>query len=195
MTRIVVGISGASGACFGRRVLELLRAQRDVATHLILSTAAKRTILHELGIEPDGIADLADDSHPIDDVGAAPASGSFRADGMIVAPCSIRTLSAIAYGQADNLLIRAADVMLKERRPLVLMVRETPLHLGHLRAMTAAAEIGAIIAPPVPAMYVLPRTLDEMVTQTAARALLSLGIECDQLHRWDAGQPQQNTSP
>jgi flavin prenyltransferase len=196
MRRIVVGISGASGAVFGQRVLQLLQRERDAESHLILTDSALRTIRHELDVEPDAICALADHVHAIDDVGAPTASGSFRADAMIVAPCSIRTLSAIAYSQTSNLLIRSADVMLKERRPLVLMVRETPLHLGHLRAMTSATEIGAIIAPPVPAMYTKPTSLDAMITQTAARALGLLGLDSAALVRWPMdGADGQADSP
>ncbi len=189
MKRIIVGISGASGAAFGRRVLELLADLEDMETHLVISAAAARTIAHELDSSPAGLAALADHHHDHADTGAAPASGSFAAHGMIIAPCSIRTLSAIAWGQADNLLIRAADVTLKERRPLVLMVRETPLHLGHLRTMVQASEIGAIIAPPVPAMYARPASLDDMITHTAARALKALGLDIAAAPEWDGLPP------
>ena len=185
MKRIIVGISGASGAAFGRKVLELLAEMEGIETHLVMSAAAARTIAHELDCRPADLAAFADVRHNHADIGAAPASGSFEAHGMIVAPCSIRTLSAIAWGQADNLLVRAADVTLKERRPLLLMVRETPLHLGHLRAMVQATEIGAIIAPPVPAMYARPASLEDMITHTAARALKALGLEVSAAPGWN----------
>jgi flavin prenyltransferase len=195
MKRIVVGVSGASGACFGLCVLQLLQRHGGAETHLILTDAARRTIRHELDVDAGVLARFAHRTHAIDDIGAVTASGSFRADAMIIAPCSIRTLSAVAYGQSANLLIRSADVVLKERRPLVLMVRESPLHLGHLRAMTAAAEIGAVIAPPVPAMYTRPRSLDEMVTQTAARCLGLIGIDCDAMVRWGDASLEQRAEP
>lgn len=174
--RIVVGISGASGAALGLRVLEVL-AEIGVETDLVISTAAERTASEELG--PDGlgrITALATRRHEIRNVGAAIASGSVRTSGMIVAPCSMRTLAAIAHSLSDNLLVRAADVHLKERRPLLLMARETPLHLGHLRAMAAVTEMGAIVMPPVPAFYLKPRDIEAVVDQIARRAvdLLSL---------------------
>ena len=184
MKRIVLAMTGASGAAFGRAALQQLRRMEGVEAHLILSDAARRTIAHELAQGPEEIAALADVVHDVDDIGAAPASGSFPAHGMLVAPCSIRTLSAIAHCNADNLITRAADVMLKERRPLVLMVRESPLHLGHLRAMAAATEAGAIIAPPVPALYAKPADLSEMVEHVAARALSLLGLEAPSAPRW-----------
>jgi flavin prenyltransferase len=185
MQRLIIGISGASGAIYGQRLLELARANPGVETHLILSDAAARTIEHELGLQPEALSELADVQHDNANVGAGPASGSFQALGMIIAPCSIRTLSAIAYSHAANLLQRSADVMLEERRPLILQVRETPLHLGHLRAMTQAAECGAIIAPPVPAFYQHPASLDDMVTQTCARLLGLLGLNTPELRRWE----------
>lgn len=174
--RVVVGISGASGAALGGRVVELLAAGGRCEVHLVVTRSAERTLAHEIG--PDAlkaISALATRRHPIADVGASIASGSFRTMGMIVAPCSIRTLSAIAASAADNLLVRAADVQLKERRRLVLMVRESPLHLGHLRAMAAATEIGAIIAPPVPAFYHKPASLAEAIDHMARRAIDLLG--------------------
>jgi 4-hydroxy-3-polyprenylbenzoate decarboxylase len=174
--RIIVGISGASGAALGVRIVELLAAGGQCEVHLVVTRSAERTLAHEAGPDALGtISGLAARRHPIDDVGASIASGSFRTAGMIVAPCSIRTLSAIAASAADNLLVRAADVQLKERRRLVLMVRESPLHLGHLRAMTAATEIGAIIAPPVPAFYHKPASLDEAIDHMARRAIDLLG--------------------
>jgi 4-hydroxy-3-polyprenylbenzoate decarboxylase len=176
--RIVIGISGASGASIGVRIIELLSEAGGCELHLVVSRAGQRTLAHECGAEALGrISALVARRHPIGDVGACIASGSFRTAGMIVAPCSIRTLSAVANSAADNLLVRAADVQLKERRRLVLLVRESPLHLGHLRAMVAAAEQGAIIAPPVPAFYQKPQSVAEIVDQTARRAVDHLGLE------------------
>lgn len=172
MRRIVVGISGASGAVIGQRIVELLAASGRCEVHLVVSCAGERTLAQEAG--PEALARLSAlvaRRHPVEDIGAGIASGSFRVAGMIVAPCSIRTLSAIAASASDNLLVRAADVQLKERRRLVLLVRETPLHLGHLRAMVAATEHGAIIAPPVPAFYRRPRSVAELVDHTARRAI------------------------
>lgn len=175
--RIVVGISGASGAMLGIRIVHLL-AEAGCETHLVVSRSAERTIAHEIGPQALSEArDLASCCHSIDDVGATIASGSFRTAGMIVAPCSMRTLSAIAISAAENLLVRAADVHLKERRRLVLLTRETPLHLGHIRMMAAATEIGAIIAPPVPAYYRKPRSVMEIVDHTARRAIDLLGLD------------------
>lgn len=176
--RVVVGISGASGAAIGVRIVELLAAAGGIEVHLVLSAAAERTLAHEVGPQAAAaLGGLAARHHAIDDIGASIASGSFGTAGMIVAPCSIRTLAAIAASHAANLLVRAADVHLKERRPLVLLVRETPLHLGHIRAMAEATEIGAIVAPPVPAFYLKPQSVAEMVDQIARRAisLLKLG--------------------
>ncbi|MEP0322099.1 UbiX family flavin prenyltransferase [Bauldia litoralis] len=177
-TRIVVGISGASGAALGIRVIEILSEDAGCELHLVVTPGGERTLRHEIGPDAlDQLDRLVCQRHPIDDVGASIASGSFRIDGIIVAPCSIHTLTAIATSAADNLLIRAADVSLKERRRLVLLVRETPLHLGHLRAMAAATEYGAIIAPPVPAFYLRPRSVDEIVDQLARRAIALLDIK------------------
>jgi 4-hydroxy-3-polyprenylbenzoate decarboxylase len=175
--RVVVGISGASGACLGLRILELLAEAGSIETHLVISRAGRQTLRHELG--PQGLERVEASAaivHPIGAIGASIASGSFATQGMIVAPCSIRTLSAISCCLSDNLLTRAADVHLKERRPLVLLVRESPLHLGHLRAMTAATEMGAIVALPVPPFYQAPRTIDMMVDQMARRALEPLKL-------------------
>jgi 4-hydroxy-3-polyprenylbenzoate decarboxylase len=175
--RVIVGISGASGAMLGIRIVELLAAA-DCETHLVVSRSGEKTIAHEAG--PDAlhrIQALAFRRHPIEDVGATIASGSFRTSGMIVAPCSMRTLSAIATGAADNLLVRAADVHLKERRRLVLLARETPLHLGHIRMMAAATEMGAIVAPPVPAYYRRPQSVTEIVDHTARRAIDLLDLD------------------
>ncbi len=172
---VIVGISGASGAGLGVRIVELL-AER-CAVHLVVSSAAERTLAEEVGAEaPARLRALAARHYPHSDIGAAIASGSFPVAGMIVAPCSMRTLSAIAYGQLDNLLARAADVQLKERRRLVLLARESPLHLGHLRAMLQATEIGAIIAPPLPAFYLKPQSIAEIVDQIACRAINLLNL-------------------
>jgi 4-hydroxy-3-polyprenylbenzoate decarboxylase len=181
--RIIVGISGASGAIYGVRLLELLRPA-GIETHLVISRSAQITLAHEVGRKPAEIAALADAVHQPQDIGAAIASGSFRTLGMIVAPCSMRSLAEIATGTTTTLLTRAADVVLKERRRLVLLVRETPLHLGHLRAMCAATEIGAVIYPPVPAFYAHPVSIAEMIDHTLGRALDLFGLELGIVRRW-----------
>jgi 4-hydroxy-3-polyprenylbenzoate decarboxylase len=174
---VIVGISGASGAAIGARIVERLAENPRCAVHLVVSPAAERTLAEEVGADALArLGTIAFRRHAHSDIGASIASGSFPGGGMIVAPCSIRTLSAIAYGQLDNLLVRAADVQLKERRRLVLLVRESPLHLGHLRAMTQAAEIGAIIAPPLPAFYLKPKSLADVVDQIACRAINLLNL-------------------
>jgi 4-hydroxy-3-polyprenylbenzoate decarboxylase len=183
--RVVVGVSGASGAAIGLRIVEIL-GERGVDVHLIVSRAAELTLAEEVG--PDALArlrGLAKHVHDIDSVGATIASGSFPTRGMIVAPCSMRTLAAIAHCLADNLITRAADVHLKERRPLVLLTRETPLHLGHLRAMVAATEAGAIVMPPVPAFYLKPASLDAAVRQIACRAVDLLRAFRPAARPWD----------
>ncbi|HYH20931.1 MAG TPA: UbiX family flavin prenyltransferase [Azospirillum sp.] len=184
--RIVVGISGASGVILGVRLLEILR-RIGVESHLVISRAAEVTLAHETDLKPAQVRALAAVNHAAADIGAAIASGSFRTMGMIVAPCSIRTMSEIASGVTSSLLTRAADVMLKERRPLVLLVRETPLHLGHLRTMTQLAEMGAVVAPPVPAFYAKPQSLDDMVNHTVGRALDLFGLDAGIVNRW--GEP------
>ena len=181
--RLIVGISGASGIVYGVRVLEAL-AKSEVETHLVMSKSAEVTLAYELSRKVAEVQALADFVHPIGDIGAAISSGSFKTEGMIVAPCSIRSLSEIAAGTTGNLLTRAADVVLKERRRLVLLVRETPLHLGHLRSMAAATEMGAIVMPPVPAFYQKPQTIDDIVNQTVGRALDLFGIEVGLVKRW-----------
>jgi len=178
-----VGISGASGAAYGVRALELLQ-EAGVETHVIISRAASLTLTQETGLKPADVAAKASAAYAVQDVGAAIASGSFVTDGMLIAPCSVRTLSEIVTGVTASLLTRAADVTLKERRRLVLMVRETPLHLGHLRSMVAATEMGAVILPPVPALYAQPASIDAMVTQTVGRALEVLGVENAAVARW-----------
>ena len=182
--RLIVGISGASGSVYGIRLLAMLR-QLDVETHLVLSNSAQVTLGHESELAADDLRAMADCSYPQADIGASIASGSFRTLGMVVAPCSIKTLSEIATGVTSSLLTRAADVVLKERRRLVLMVRETPLHLGHLRSMAAVTEAGAIVYPPVPAFYAKPATLEEMVDQTLGRVLDLFGLESPSVRRWD----------
>jgi 4-hydroxy-3-polyprenylbenzoate decarboxylase len=182
-TRLIIGISGASGVIYGVRLLETLRPL-PVETHLVMTAAAKVTLAHETELTTDQVRGLADFDHPIDAIDAPIASGSFEASGMIVAPCSVRCLSAIATGITSDLLSRAADVVLKERRRLVLAVRETPLHLGHLRSMAAVSEIGAIVAPPVPAFYARPEALDDVINHSVGRWLDLFGIDTGEVKRW-----------
>lgn len=183
--RLVVGISGASGVVYGIRVLEILADQPGVETHLVISRAAALVIAREAERSVEEIEALADVAYHHDDLAAPLASGSFATAGMVIAPCSMKTLSAVANSYAANLIRRAADVTLKERRPLVLVVRETPLHLGHLRLMTQAAEIGALIFPPMPAFYGHPGTIGELIDETLGRVLSHLGVETDLYTRWD----------
>lgn len=182
--RIIIGITGASGALYGIRALQLLQPLSHIETHLVVSSAAYLTCVYEASLAKPALKVLADVTYSIAEVGAAIASGSFKTIGMLVAPCSMRTLSAIAGSASDNLLTRAADVMLKERRRLVLMTREAPLHLGHLRNMIAVTEMGGIIFPPVPAMYQQPQSIDTMVTHSVARALALFGIDIPDLPCW-----------
>lgn len=181
--RIIVGVSGASGAIYARRTLEALKAA-GVETHLVISKAAEMTLAYELGERARDLAALANHVYAIGDVGAPISSGSFRTRGMLIAPASVRTMSEIATGVTTSLLTRAADVVLKERRRLVLMARETPLHLGHLRTMTQLAEMGAIIAPPVPAFYAEPQSVDDIVDQTVGRLLDLFDIDTPLTKRW-----------
>ena len=181
--RLIVGISGASGVIYGVRLLELLRPL-PVETHLVMSRAAEATLAAETDLKPAAVRALADVVHAIGDIAAPISSGSFKTVGMIVAPCSVRSMAEIAQGVTSTLLSRAADVVLKERRRLVLMVRETPLHTGHLRTMTALSEMGAIIAPPVPAFYARPQTLSEMIDQTLGRILDLFGLDSGTVRRW-----------
>ena len=181
--RLIVGISGASGVIYGVRLLQLLR-NAGVETHLVMSKTAEVTFAYETRFKIAEIKALADVTHGIDDMAASISSGSFRTAGMIVAPCSMRSMSEIASGVTSTLLTRAADVTLKERRPLVLMVRETPLHTGHLRTMTALSEIGAIIAPPVPAFYAGAETIEDMVDHTVGRVLDLFEIDVGIVRRW-----------
>jgi 4-hydroxy-3-polyprenylbenzoate decarboxylase len=184
--RLVVGISGASGVILGVRLLETLRSL-SVESHLVISRAAEDTLAHETSLKIADVRALADVSYAAADIGAAIASGSFHTMGMVVAPCSVRTMSEIATGVTSSLLTRAADVVLKDRRRLVLMVRETPLHLGHLRTMTQLAEMGAVIAPPVPAFYAKPQSIDDLVDHTVGRVLDLFGLDSGRLRRW--GEP------
>ncbi|MBX2833309.1 MAG: UbiX family flavin prenyltransferase [Rhodospirillales bacterium] len=181
--RLIIGITGASGVIYGIRFLQLLK-NTPIETHLVLSKAAERTIAYETDFKIREIKEMADILHDNADIGAPIASGSFRARGMVVAPCSMKSLAEVASGVADNLISRAADVMLKERRRLVLMTRETPLHAGHIRNMAQATENGAIIAPPVPAFYARPASLDDMVTQSCGRILDLFDIDLPETARW-----------
>lgn len=181
--RLVVGISGASGVIYGIRMLQTLR-RIGVESHLVVSRSAEVTLAHESSMKVAELRALADVSYAAADIGAAVSSGSFRTLGMVVAPCSVRTMSEIASGVTSTLLTRAADVALKERRRLVLMVRETPLHLGHLRTMTALAEMGAVIAPPVPAFYAKPQGIDDLVDHSVGRVLDLFGLDAGNLRRW-----------
>lgn len=184
--RLIVGISGASGVIYGVRMLQMLRAL-GVETHLVMSKSAQLTLTHETDLNVAEVKALADVTYSNADIGAAIASGSFRVTGMVIAPCSIKTLSEIASGITGSLLSRAADVTLKERRRLVLMLRETPLHLGHLRSMVAVTEAGAIVSPPVPAFYARPASIDEMVDHSVGRVLDLFGIESGAVRRWNPG--------
>jgi flavin prenyltransferase len=186
--RLIIGITGASGTIYGVRLLKLLRPT-DVETHLVLSKSAKITMNQELDIRVSEVAGLADVVHQADNIGATISSGSFRTMGMVIAPCSMHSLAEIATGVTSSLLTRAADVVLKERRRLVLMVRETPLHLGHLKAMVAATEIGAIIYPPVPAFYAKPVSIEQMVDQTLGRVLDLFDVGTDVVNRWEGLAP------
>jgi len=186
---MIVGITGASGVRYGVRMLQVLR-ELPVESHLVLSKAAEMTLAYETDLKPAEVKALADVAYPVGDVGAAISSGSFQTLGMVIAPCSVRSASEIATGVTSNLLTRAADVVLKERRRLVLMLRETPLHTGHLRTMLALSEMGAIIAPPVPGFYAKPESLDEMVDHTVGRVLDLFGLDAGTVRRWgeDAGK-------
>jgi len=181
--RLIIGITGASGVAYAHRLLEVLK-DTAVETHLVVSRAAEMTIAYELEMKTADVKALADKTYAIADVGAAISSGSFRTLGMVIAPCSVRTMSEIATGVTASLLTRAADVVLKEKRRLTLMVRETPLHLGHLRTMTALAEMGAIIAPPLPAFYTEPKTISELIDQSVGRVLDLYDIETPLTKRW-----------
>ncbi|MBD5805425.1 3-octaprenyl-4-hydroxybenzoate carboxy-lyase partner protein [Azoarcus sp. Aa7] len=189
--RIVVGISGASGAIYGIRILEALK-QIGVETDLVMSDSAKRTIAYETDYSINDVKRLASCVHDNNDVGASIASGSFKHAGMIIAPCSIKTLSAVANCFNTNLLIRAADVTLKERRKLVLMLRETPLHLGHLRLMTQATETGAVLVPPLPAFYHRPKTIDDIINQSVTKVLDQFDLDVDLFGRWTGNEESEH---
>jgi 4-hydroxy-3-polyprenylbenzoate decarboxylase len=186
--KVVVGLSGSSGVIYGIRTLEVLAGVADVETHLVVSQSARLTIAAETDLSVSDVEELADEVHGFRNIAAPIASGSFRADAMIVAPCSMKSLSAIVNSYADNLLTRAADVMLKERRPLILMPRESPLHVGHCRLMVDAAQMGAVIAPPMPAFYTRPTTVDEIVDHSVGRVLDLLDLDVGLVRRW-AGLP------
>ena len=181
--RLIVGISGASGVIYGVKLLELLKTT-DVETHLVMTKSAEITLAYEMDMKVSKVKALATKVYGPDDIAAAISSGSFKTEGMVVAPCSIRSLSEIAYGQTTSLLTRAADVALKERRRVILLLRETPLHLGHIKSMAAATEAGAIVMPPVPAFYARPKNIEEMVEHTIGRALDLFGIETGSVRRW-----------
>lgn len=187
--RLVVGISGASAVIYGVRMLELLR-KTDVETHLVMSRSAEMTLAYETDFTPKEVRALASVNHPIADIGAAISSGSFATMGMVIVPCSIRTMSEIATGVTSTLLTRAADVALKERRRVVLALRETPLHSGHLRNMATLSDIGAVVAPIVPAFYNRPKTVDDIINHTVGRLLDLFGIETNVVKRWEGGRNQ-----
>jgi 4-hydroxy-3-polyprenylbenzoate decarboxylase len=194
--RLVVGISGASGAAYAIRLLEALR-ELEIESHLVMSKPGEMTIGYETELTPKQVSAKADHVYAIGDIAAPIASGTFRTDGMVIAPCSVRTWSEIATGVTTSLLTRAADVTLKERRPLILMVRETPLHVGHLRSLTQLAEMGAIILPPVPAFYAEPHTLEDIVDQIVGKALDLLGYDWPSVRRWgeDLAKGRRNAKP
>ena len=183
--RLIVGISGATGAIYGVRMLQILSKVGDIETHLVLTKAGKMTIQVETPFSVKDVEAMADVVHDVNNVGASISSGSFRTEGMVIAPCSMKSMGGIAHSLGGDLLVRAADVVLKERKKLVLVVRETPLHLGHLEAMATLTRMGAIIFPPVPAFYHRPKTLDDIINQTATRILDQFDIDVELFHRWD----------
>ena len=192
MRKIIVAIGGASGVIYGVRLLEKLGDASDVETHLVLSPTAQMNLGFETDLKPADVVALADVSYKYGDLAAAISSGSFKTDGMVVAACSMKTLSGIVHSYADNLIIRAADVCLKDRRPLILMPRETPLHQGHCKLLLEASILGATIAPPMPAMYVRPNSVDDIVDHSVGRVMDLLGVECDFVRRWrGAGETNQ----
>lgn len=196
--RVIVAISGASGAVYGVRLLQTLRALGGVETHLVVSQAGWLNVQQEMALSRTQVEALADAVYPVDHVGATLASGSFQCDAMVIAPCSMRTLGAVAHGLSDNLITRAADVMLKERRRLIVMVRETPLNLAHLRNMTSVTEMGSIVFPPVPAFYHRPQTVAELVDHRVSRVVDLLGVTQPQAPRWSGltdATPRHNTPP
>jgi flavin prenyltransferase len=190
VTRLVVGITGASGSIYGVRLLEVLRSTTDIELHLVVSVAGKRTLMEETDYSVADVEALAHHRYDVKDIGATLASGSFRTAGMVIAPCSIKTAAAIAACYADTLLTRAADVTLKEGRPLILLVRETPLHLGHLRVLTALAEMGAVVLPPMPAFYNRPKEVDDIINHTVARVLDRLQLPQTLVGEWQGTSPR-----
>ena len=185
MKRLIVGISGASGVIYGIRMLEILQAVEDVETHLVMSRFARMNIEIETSYDADYVEDLADQVHSFANQAASISSGSFKTDGMVVAPCSMKTLSGIVNSAADSLLVRAADVVLKERRTLVLMPREVPMHVGHCKLLYEAAQLGAVIAPPMPAFYNHPKTIDDLVNHSVGRVLDLFGLDAGIVKRWE----------
>jgi len=194
MKRLVVAITGASGAMYGIRLLQWLRESAQVETHLMISDAGVLSMHYELDMKRKDVEALADVVHSVRDVGACVASGSFQSEGMIIAPCSMKTLGSVAHGLSDNLITRAADVMLKERRRLVLMVRETPFNLAHLRNMTSVTEMGGIIYPPLPALYQKPQSIEDMVDHTTGRVLDLFGIQQTLAPQWQGIKLQRAES-
>lgn len=190
MTRLVLGITGASGSIYGIRLLEILRTTTDIELHLVISAAGKRTLVEETDYSVADVEALAHQRYDVRDIGAALASGSFRTGGMVIAPCSIKTAAAVAACYADTLMARAADVTLKEGRPLILLVRETPLHLGHLRVLTSLAEMGAVVLPPMPAFYNRPKGLDDVINHTVARVLDRLQLPQSLVGEWQGTSPR-----
>lgn len=188
----MVGISGASGSIYGLRLLERIRRTAGLESHLILTRGGEKTAYLETGLLAAAIKERAHHSYPVEDIGSRLASGSFQTQAMVIAPCSVHTMSAIACGISSNLLVRAADVMLKERRKLILLVRETPFHLGHLRTMVSLAEMGAIVMPPVPAFYHMPKTVEDVVDHTLDRVIDLLGISNPAAYRWDPESAKSN---
>lgn len=192
--RLVVGITGSTGSIYGIRLLQILQGMPDLETHLVISNPGKRTLLEETDFTVRDVEAMASVAYDVRDIGAAVASGSFKTVGMVIAPCSMKTAGAIAYSFADNLITRAADVTLKEKRPLVVVVRETPLHLGHLKALVAIAEIGGTVLPPMPAFYIRPKTLDDVVNHTVGRILDHLNLPHGLVKEWK-GTGRANLSP
>jgi 4-hydroxy-3-polyprenylbenzoate decarboxylase len=188
--RLIVGISGASGTIYGIRMLEMLK-KTDIETHLVMSKSAEMTLVYETKFKPKDVKALASVVHPVADIGASISSGSFPTMGMVIAPCSIRTMSEIACGVTSTLMSRAADVVLKEKRRLVLALRETPLHGGHLRTLTTLADIGAVVAPIVPAFYNKPKTVDDIINHTVGRLLDLFGVETKVVKRWEGGPAEE----
>jgi 4-hydroxy-3-polyprenylbenzoate decarboxylase len=190
VTRLVIGITGASGSIYGIRLLEILRTTTDIELHLVISAAGKRTLVEETDYSVADVEALAHYRYDVKDIGATLASGSFRTSGMVIAPCSIKTAAAVAACYADTLMARAADVTLKEGRPLLMLVRETPLHLGHLRVLTSLAEMGAVVLPPMPAFYNRPKGLDDIINHTVARVLDRLQLPQALVGEWQGTSPR-----